>query len=80
MLTNPYTVQKTPSGNLTASTKELKKYLYYDGSSTFDKLLNAIESTDYNPNAKVEEAMDKFIDKYKKLAVKVNLKGDSFLE
>lgn len=80
MLTNSYTVQKTPSWNLKASTTELDKYLSYDGERVFTKLLNAIKTTEYNSNSNVDNAMKTFIDKYSKLAVKVNLWNNSFLE
>jgi hypothetical protein len=60
--------------------KELKKYLYYDGNLTFDTLLNAIQSTTYEPNDNVNTAMDKFINKYKKLAVKVDITNSKLLE
>ena len=79
MLTNAYTVQKTPSGNLTASVKELKKYRDYMHNQTFDKLLNAIDATDYKPNTEVNKKMDEFIKKYEKLAVSVKLTDKSFL-
>ena len=71
VLTNSYTVQKTPSWNLRASTEKLSKYYSITGLS-FDSRLNAIETTEYTPNAKVESAMDAFIKKYEKLAVNVN--------
>ena len=83
-LTNSYTVQKTPSGNFTnTSTDQLRNYLYANGESTFDMatLLNKIAWTSaYDPTKKVETAMENFINKYKKLAVNVNLSKDSFLE
>ena len=82
VLTNSYTVQKTPSWNLQASTDKLSKYLQYNGDPVFVKLLNAIQTTTYEPNANVEKAMKSFIDKYSKLAVKVkvDLKNNSFLK
>ena len=73
MLTNSYTVQKTPSGNLTASTEKLKNYRFYNGTQTFSDLLKAIQTTSYNKNDKVENAMKTFTSKYEKLAV--NVKG-----
>jgi len=79
-LTTSYTVQKTPSGNLKASTEKLSKFLSYNGGSSFGSLLNAIQATEYKPNSKVEDAMDSFIKKYEKLAVKVDLNGNKFLE
>ncbi len=80
VLTNSYTVQKTPSWNLRASTNELNKYLSYDGNKVFVEYLNAIETTEYKPNLNVQNAMDTFISKYSKLAVDVTLKESSFLE
>ena len=72
-LTNPYTVQKTPSGNLKASTETLRKYLYYlkDNPKQYNaaELLNAISASEYQPNEAVDNAMTKFINKYSKLAV-----------
>ena len=78
MLTNPYTVQKTPSGNFKASTEALSNYRYcekYDknnnclGWNTANNLLNAIAVSEYQPNKSVDDAMQKFINKYSKLAV-----------
>ena len=79
MLTNSYTVQKTPSGNLRASTEKLSKYLFYNNMKPFGELLSAIQTTEYTPNAKVDKAMDDFISKYSKLAVNVNVGSNSFL-
>ena len=72
-LTNPYTVQKTPSGNLKASTTTLDKYLYKNGNSVVraSQLLNAIAVTEYEPNNTVDKAMTDFTNKYQKLAVTV---------
>jgi hypothetical protein len=69
VFTDSYTVQKTPSWNLSASTKKLKDFLYLNGSEVFSELIGDIQATDYKPDAKVWEAVDKFISKYKKLAV-----------
>jgi hypothetical protein len=78
MLTNPYTVQKTPSGNFKASTEALSNYRYctkYEKDNTCsswntaNNLLNAIAVSEYQPNDAVNKAMDKFINKYSKLAV-----------
>ena len=80
VLTDSYTVQKTPSGNLTASTDKLSKYRYLSGSSVFSDLLNAVQTTAYTPNDNVNKAMKKFVDKYSKLAVSVNVWNSSFLE
>ena len=71
VLTNPYTVQKTPSGNLRASTTVLGKYLYMNWNSVMSNLLNAISTTEYEANPSVDKAMEDFITKYKKLAVNV---------
>ena len=83
VLTNSYTVQKTPSWNLTASTDELSKYRDYNRANnrayTFDKFINAIKTTDYKANQHVESAMKTFIDKYSKLAVNVDVWANSFL-
>ena len=78
ILTDPYTVQKTPSGNFTnTSTYKLRNYLYANGSSTMDWLLKSIADTSaYAPNDKVKTAMNNFIKKYEKLAVKV--RSDKF--
>ena len=79
VLTAPYTVQKTPSGNLEASTETLKKFKDVRwGGVAFSSYLGAITTSTYTPNQKVEDAMNKFIDKYEKLAVKVN--GSSSLK
>jgi len=74
VLTNSYTVQKTPSGNLRASTTELDKYLYMNGNEVVkaSALLNAIATSEYAPNKNVNDAMNNFITKYSKLAVKVS--------
>ena len=73
VLTNPYTVQKTPSGNLKASTTTLSKYKYMNGTAvmSMSNLLNAIAASDYEPNNAVSEAMKSFKNKYQKLAVNV---------
>ena len=73
ILTKPYTVQKTPSGNLTASTKTLWDFKQVDGSEIkpFSRYLNAIATSEYTPNQKVNDAMDAFIKKYEKLAVSI---------
>ena len=70
----PYTVQKTPSGNLKASTDTLDKFKYVEGTNvlkSFSTKLNAISTSEYTPNDKVQKAMDDFIQKYEKLAVTV---------
>ena len=71
VLTEPYTVQKTPSGNLTASTRTLFKFRQVDGFKPFSEYLAGIDTSEYSPNQKVADAMDEFIKKYEKLAVNV---------
>ena len=72
-LTNSYTVQKTPSGNLTASSDELSKYRYLDKAQVFyDLIKTSISTSTYSKNEKVKDAMKNFIGKYEKLAVKVD--------
>ena len=73
VLTDSYTVQKTPSGNLKASTDTLEKFKEVNGRTVkpFSSYLNAISTTEYHPNDKVNQAMDAFIKKYEKLAVSV---------
>ena len=81
VLTKPYTVQKTPSWNLTASTDTLNKFKEADGSEikTFWDYVSNITPTTYNENAAVKTAMNNFITKYKKLAVEVNIDKSTFL-
>lgn len=81
VVTNPYTAQKTPSGNLKSSTTALDKYLLKSGESliTGSSLLNAIYTTSESAYGNLDEAMKNFIGKYEKLAVKTNVKYD-FLE
>jgi hypothetical protein len=81
VVTNPYTAQKTPSGNLKSSTTALDKYLLKSGESliTGSSLLNAIYATSESAYGNLDEAMKNFIGKYEKLAVKTNVKYD-FLE
>jgi hypothetical protein len=51
VLTDSYTVQKTPSGNLTASTDTLKKFKEVDGTDAgFSRYLNTISTSEYTPN------------------------------
>jgi hypothetical protein len=59
---------------LTASTEKLSKYKHLEGNGVFSDYINAIPTTSYNKNIQVEKAMDNFIKKYEKLAVKVNTK------
>ncbi len=75
VLTEPYTVQKTPSGNLTASTNTLNKFKDVDWNKLyeFSRYLNAIATSEYRPNQNVDDAMTAFIDKYEKLAVSVKM-------
>ena len=80
VLTEPYTVQKTPSGNLTTSTKTLEKFKQVDGDviTPFSSYLSAMSPSDYHRSSKVDDAMKNFKAKYKKLAVSV--KGNSNLK
>ena len=72
MLTNSYTVQKTPAWNITASTDELNKYLDIEWKDQkFSRYLNAIAATTYTPNNNVNNALDSFKKKYEKIAVEV---------
>ena len=86
-LTNPYTVQKTPSGNLKASTEALRNYIYCkkkdsscggvndpDWSDAGELIGNALAASDYQQNEATENAMKNFIDKYSKLAVTADKK------
>ena len=77
ILTEPYTVQKTPSWNLKASTSTLEKFKSAEGASVadFSKYISAMSVSDYYRNSKVDKAMESFKDKYEKLAVAV--KGGS---
>ena len=80
VLTDSYTVQKTPSWNLTASTDTLEKFKEADGDKvSFASYLKAIATSEYHPNDTVNKAMDTFIDKYKRLAVKVDISKSKFL-
>jgi DNA-binding ferritin-like protein len=58
---------------LTASTKTLERFKQVDGNiiTQFSSYLNAIVTSDYEPNKKVDERLKNFIDKYEKLAVQV---------
>ena len=80
VLTEPYTVQKTPSWNLTASTDTLKKFRRVDWFKPFSDFISEISTTQYNKNAAVQTAMNNFITKYKKLAVEVNIDNSRFLK
>ena len=68
--TTSYTVQKTPSGNLKASTITLDSFLDMDWTK-LSWLLNAIASSEYESNPQTDKAMADFINKYEKLAVSV---------
>ena len=68
--TTSYTVQKTPSGNLKASTITLDSFLDMDWTK-LSWLLNAIASSEYEPNSQTDKAMTDFMNKYEKLAVSV---------
>jgi len=82
VVTNPYTVQKTPSGNLKSSTTALDKYLLKDGTSLIigSSLLNTISTTSESAYWNVDKAIENFISKYEKLAVKTDVKNNKFLE
>jgi len=73
VITEPYTVQKTPSWNLTASTIALEKFKEAGWNRVFSTYINNITTSVYHSNDKVETAMDNFIDKYEKLSVKLNM-------
>ena len=72
VLTEPYTVQKTPAWNLTASIDTLFKFKDVSGNNPFSKHLDAIATSNYEPNTKVNDAMEAFIKKYEKLAVSID--------
>ena len=72
VLTSPYTVQKTPSWNLEASTETLGRFKPQVWGKIFSDYINAISTSAYSKNTAVQTAMDNFIKKYEKLAVKVN--------
>ena len=76
MLTNSYTVQKTPAWNITASTDVLDKYLDIEwNNQRFSRYLNAIAATAYTPNNNVNNALQSFKKKYEKIAVEVKGKN-----
>ena len=76
VLTEPYTVQKTPSWNLTASIETLFKFKEANGLAPFSRyLVDVISTSNYEPNNKVDDAMKNFINKYEKLAVTVKDEG-----
>ena len=72
-VTTSYTVQKTPSWNIKGSTETLDKFLRMDGTalSKVSWLLQAITTSEYEPNNQVDKAMDDCIKKYEKLSVNV---------
>lgn len=81
VITEPYTVQKTPSWNLKASTETLSSFKQASGSNVpFSDYLKAIATSEYHPNQKVNDAMNAFIKKYEKLAVKVKDKKDRIMK
>ena len=69
-VTTSYTVQKTPSGKLKASTKTLHDFMEMNG-TRLSSYLYAIAVSEYEANSQVTKAMTDFINKYEKLAVKV---------
>jgi hypothetical protein len=84
-VTQPYILQKTPSGTLTATTEKLKNfYMKADETQvyqTFDSFLSnvLVEASDYsNTNKNAETALKNFYTKYEKLAVEVKKGSASF--
>lgn len=75
-VTKPYVLQKTPSGTVNATNAELSKFrMYADGTQTFAGILNSVltvNPSDYTATSQVQDAMTSFVNKYSKLAVKVN--------
>jgi uncharacterized repeat protein (TIGR01451 family)/fimbrial isopeptide formation D2 family protein len=81
-VTEPYILQKTPSGTVMETSKALDKfYMKADGTKTFTEFLSSVlvQAKDYSDvNKKANEALIRFRDKYAKLAVKVNNAGSLF--
>ena len=75
-VTKPYVLQKTPSGTVDATNTDLSKFrMYADGTATFDRTLSSIltvNPSNYTATTAVENAMTTFINRYSRLAVKVN--------
>ena len=77
-LTDHYILQKTPAGNITASSTELDKYYNIDGVQLFGrnegilKDILSVGNADYKATSQVSDALTKFINNYSKLAIKVN--------
>jgi len=76
-LTQPYILQKTPSGTIKQTTVDLTKYrMYADGTLTYDQFLKNVlvdANTAYTDVANAtKQAMDNFYSKYQKLALPVN--------
>jgi hypothetical protein len=75
-LTAPYIIQKTPAGNINASSIELGRYydiisgepLFYGNRGLLNNILSATEST-YLATQEVRNAFDAFINRYSRLAV-----------
>jgi hypothetical protein len=76
-VTEPYILQKTPSGTINATTTVLDRFkMYADGTQPFTTLLSnilAVNANDYAPTTTVKNTFDTFINKYSKLAVKVDI-------
>jgi hypothetical protein len=75
-VTKPYVLQKTPSGTVNATNTDLSRFrMYADGTATFDKELKnilTVSPSNYSATTAVQNAMTAFINKYSKLAVKIN--------
>ncbi|MDR0369987.1 MAG: hypothetical protein LBH96_05870 [Candidatus Peribacteria bacterium] len=74
-VTEPYILQKTPSGTISKTTEDLSTYhMYADGTKTFDGYIkdSLVNSSDYSDvKGRAKQAFDNFYNKYQKLAVKV---------
>ncbi|MDR0650380.1 MAG: hypothetical protein LBG59_03030 [Candidatus Peribacteria bacterium] len=76
-VTEPYILQKTPSGTITQTTESLKNFkMYADGTnimenSELNKILT-VNPNNFSDTTQISAAMEKFIAKYSKLAVKLN--------
>jgi hypothetical protein len=76
-VTEPYILQKTPSGTISQTTDDLSKYrMYADGTDVLDytslRNILTVSPTTYTDTTQISNAMSTFINKYAKLAVKVN--------
>ncbi|MDR2415450.1 MAG: hypothetical protein LBD75_02305 [Candidatus Peribacteria bacterium] len=76
-VTEPYILQKTPSGTINSTTESLKNYkMYANGTdvmtySELNKILT-VSPNSYANTTQISTAMENFIAKYSKLAVKIN--------